>query len=53
MDVPGLTADDLTIELREDVLTIRGERLLPYQTDEPQDGSGGGSSAASASSSGR
>lgn len=37
MDVPGLKADDVTIELREDVLTVRGERRLPYQTDE-QDG---------------
>lgn len=34
MDVPGLTADDVTIELREDTLTVRGERPLPYETDE-------------------
>jgi HSP20 family protein len=34
MDVPGLTADDLAIELREDVLTVTGERPMPYQTDE-------------------
>ena len=34
MDVPGLTADDVTIELREDALTISGERPLPYQTDD-------------------
>jgi HSP20 family protein len=26
MDVPGLKADDIDIELREDVLTVRGER---------------------------
>lgn len=36
MDVPGLTADDVTIELEEDVLTVRGERPLPYKSDEQQ-----------------
>jgi HSP20 family protein len=29
MDVPGLTVDDLTIELQDDLLTVRGERALP------------------------
>jgi HSP20 family protein len=33
MDVPGLTADDLAIELQEDMLAVRGERPLPYQTE--------------------
>ena len=28
MDVPGLRADDLTIEVQEDLLTVRGERKL-------------------------
>jgi HSP20 family protein len=30
MDVPGLKADDLQIELVDDVLTVRGERPLPF-----------------------
>jgi HSP20 family protein len=30
MDVPGLEADDLEIELVDDVLTVRGERGFPY-----------------------
>src|SRR3954449_8727888 len=30
MDVPGFTPDDLDIELIDDVLTVRGERALPY-----------------------
>jgi HSP20 family protein len=30
MDVPGFKADDLEIELTDDVLTIRGERTWPY-----------------------
>lgn len=30
MDVPGMTADNLEIELDNDVLTIRGERSFPY-----------------------
>jgi HSP20 family protein len=34
MDLPGLTADDVTIDLRDDVLTIRGERPLPYRSDD-------------------
>jgi HSP20 family protein len=36
MDAPGLKVDDLSIELREDVLTVRGERPLPYETGEQQ-----------------
>ena len=30
MDVPGLTADNLEVELENDVLTVRGERAFPY-----------------------
>ena len=30
MDVPGLSADELEIELENDVLTVRGERPFPY-----------------------
>jgi HSP20 family protein len=30
MDVPGLKVDDLEIELENDVLTVRGERIHPY-----------------------
>jgi HSP20 family protein len=33
MDVPGLSADSLEIELDNDVLTVRGERPLPYSTN--------------------
>lgn len=33
MDLPGLKADDVSIELREDMLTVRGERPLPYQAE--------------------
>jgi HSP20 family protein len=33
-DVPGLKADQLTIEVEGDVLTLRGERPFPYQLDE-------------------
>ena len=33
MDVPGLTADSLEVELNGDVLTIRGERPIPYGTN--------------------
>jgi HSP20 family protein len=31
MDVPGLRADDLEIELEQDQLTVRGERRNPYE----------------------
>jgi HSP20 family protein len=34
MDVPGLSVDDLEIELVDDALTIRGERAYPYATGE-------------------
>ena len=30
MDVPGLSADNLEVELENDVLTVRGERVFPY-----------------------
>jgi HSP20 family protein len=33
MDLPGFTADDVAIELREDVLTVKGERTSPYASD--------------------
>jgi HSP20 family protein len=33
MDVPGLQADDLEIEVENDVLTVRGERGYPDATD--------------------
>jgi HSP20 family protein len=38
MDVPGLRAEDLEIELENDILTVRGTRPYPYQG---QDGDGG------------
>src|SRR5690349_10296961 len=34
MDVPGLTADDLAIELENETLSIRGERKFPYGGDD-------------------
>jgi HSP20 family protein len=34
MDVPGLTVDDLSIELEGDTLTVRGERAFPYARGE-------------------
>ena len=33
MDVPGLRTDDLEIDLENDTLTVRGERLFPYQQE--------------------
>src|SRR3954469_18287147 len=33
MDVPGLTAGDLEIELENQTLSIRGERKFPYGQD--------------------
>jgi HSP20 family protein len=33
MDVPGLNADSVEIELENDVLTVRGERRFPYAED--------------------
>jgi HSP20 family protein len=33
MDVPGLSADSLEIELENDVLTVRGGRTFPYSTN--------------------
>jgi len=40
MDVPGLSADDLEIELENDVLTVRGARRPPFSTE--RDGNGDG-----------
>ena len=34
MDVPGVPADKLDIELENDVLTVRGERSYPYADNE-------------------
>ena len=36
MDLPGLSADHLEIELVDDVLTVRGERTYPYAAEEAQ-----------------
>ena len=33
MDVPGLSVDNVEIELENDVLTVRGERAYPYATE--------------------
>jgi HSP20 family protein len=33
MDVPGLTTDDLEIDLENDTLTVRGERPFPYREE--------------------
>jgi HSP20 family protein len=33
MDVPGLTTDELEIDLENDTLTVRGERPVPYQEE--------------------
>ena len=38
MDMPGLRAEDLEIELADDVLTVRGERSFSYATDQAQAG---------------
>jgi HSP20 family protein len=32
MDVPGMHADNLEIELEQDMLTVRGERRPPWET---------------------
>lgn len=34
MDVPGLHADDIEIELQDDVLTVSGERAFPYAQED-------------------
>jgi HSP20 family protein len=34
MDVPGLNAESLELELENDVLTVRGERPFPYATED-------------------
>jgi len=33
MDVPGLKPEDVTIELRDDVLTVKGERAFPFANE--------------------
>lgn len=33
MDMPGLEADDLEIELQDDLLRVRGERRVPHGRD--------------------
>jgi HSP20 family protein len=33
MDVPGMPADKLDIELENDILTVRGERPVPYSEE--------------------
>jgi HSP20 family protein len=38
MDVPGLKADDIAIELEGDTLTVRGERTSPYATGKDDEG---------------
>ena len=38
MDVPGLKADDVDIQLVDDVLTVTGERALPAATQDEQAG---------------
>jgi HSP20 family protein len=34
IDLPGVSRDDLEIELENDVLTVRGDRPFPYQSDD-------------------
>jgi HSP20 family protein len=38
MDVPGLKVEDLSIELEDDVLTVRGERTLTNTTGNDDNG---------------
>src|ERR687886_2793255 len=38
MDVPGLKADDVDIQLVDDVLTVTGERALPAAPQDEQAG---------------
>jgi HSP20 family protein len=38
MDVPGLKADDISIELEGDALTVRGERTFPHTTGKDDEG---------------
>ncbi len=33
MDVPGLSEENVEIELEDNVLTVRGERVYPYATE--------------------
>jgi HSP20 family protein len=34
MDMPGVSRDNLEVELENDVLTVRGERPFPYSTED-------------------
>jgi HSP20 family protein len=34
MDVPGMRAENIEIELEQDMLSVRGERAYPYGEDE-------------------
>jgi len=34
MDVPGVRPEDVEVELQNDVLTVRGSRQFPYQSQE-------------------
>jgi HSP20 family protein len=34
MDMPGVSSDDLQLELENDVLTVRGERPFPYSRED-------------------
>ncbi|SRR5581483_9815220 len=41
VDLPGLSVDDIEIELVDGALTIRGERAYPYQTQTGENGAHG------------
>lgn len=34
MDLPGMSKDDIQISLKESVLTVRGERVITYSSDD-------------------
>ncbi len=36
MDVPGLSSEDLELNIENDTLTVRGERPFPYRNEEEQ-----------------
>jgi HSP20 family protein len=38
MDLPGMRAENLEIELENDILTVRGERPYPYRSDNGDSG---------------
>ena len=54
MDVPGISGDQLEIELDNDMLAVRGERPYPYATGTalPRSGSSNAASAASSAACG-